>query len=77
MAIKVAEYIVGKKRCFASVRENLPTRWKGNDSNPLFLFPDMRRNVFLTTFSGVQFSFKFNLKVFVNLNLELTSLFVL
>ena len=47
MAAKMAEYIrVKKRRYFASVRENLPTRWKGNSSNPLFRFPDMLRNVF-------------------------------
>ena len=46
MAVKMAEYTRGKKRrYFASVRENLPTRWKGNSSNPLFRFPDMQRNV--------------------------------
>ena len=38
----MAEYTGGKER---SVRENLPTRWKENSSDPLFRFPDMRRNV--------------------------------
>ena len=55
----MAKYIgIKRRRYFASVRENLPTRWKGNSSNPLFKFPDMQRNVFQKTFSGAQFSFK-------------------
>ena len=60
----MAEYIgIKERRYFASVRENLPTRWKGNSSNPLFRFPDMREMSFRKLFSGAQFSFNFDVNL--------------